>query len=170
MHSGFFSSSNSLSAANGYRVSVSQHDVNGDCLSTLVISGHGIDKKIEYPCATDMPAVINLHKSLLVGDYFTDTPGELIHLIDGHCDREVFEKVDGKMTSTQLPLDDKECEKVKVKVEVLREEQVKWEEWYKHQQELAQQQFMMIQQNLMNLQQNLFGNFFTGFGGFWGKK
>lgn len=111
VHTSFISSGDPLSTANGYRVF--QQDGNEKC--TLVIIGHGVDKKVvKSSCKTKTPSVINLHKSLLVGNYFTDTPGVLIHFIDGNCER-----VYGDRTTR---LNDVECEEVKRKVVLLRQE------------------------------------------------
>lgn len=111
VHTSFISSGDPLSTANGYRVF--QQDGSGKC--TLVIIGHGVDKKVvKSSCKKKTPSVINLHKSLLVGNYFTDTPGVLIHFIDGNCER-----VYGDRTTR---LNDVECEEVKRKVVLLRQE------------------------------------------------
>lgn len=110
VHTSITSSGDPLSTANGYRVF--QQDGSGKC--TLIIIGHGVDTKVvKSSCKTKTPSLINLHKSLLVGNYFTDTPGVLIHFIDGNCER-----VYGDRTTR---LNDVECEEVKRKVVMLRE-------------------------------------------------
>lgn len=111
VHTSITPSGDPLSTANGYRVF--QQDGSGKC--TLVIIGHGVDKKVvKSSCKTKTPSVINIHKSLLVGNYFTDTPGVLIHFVDGNCER-----VYGDRTTR---LNDEECEEVKRKVVMLRQE------------------------------------------------
>ncbi|KAG8302448.1 hypothetical protein J6590_033044 [Homalodisca vitripennis] len=161
----FASSGHSVSDANGYRVSLSQTEVSGECVATVTILGHGIRKVAEYRCQDRPQAIINLNKTLLVGDeYFTDAPGILVRLHGGSCTQEVF----SKDSSTVAPLSLQECEKVKLKITILKEQQEKWNEWYKAQQSIAQQQFFSLQSSLAALQNQLFNGLLGGFnfGGF----
>lgn len=159
----FAVSSSVLSSSDGFHISSLSETHDGKCLSKVVIDGHGIHKVIDYPCSDKPKTIINLNKTLLLGDeYFSDTHGELVRLKGESCIKEVFTEQDGSYSSTEHPLDETDCEKIKIKIGILKEQHDSWLEWFKNKQKEAQEQLMQLQNNLAALQQNIFGGFFGG--------
>jgi hypothetical protein len=67
-------------------------NIDGDCQTQLTILGNGLHKIISYPCKSRPHSVINLNKTLLVGDeWYSDEYGVLVRLVDGNCSKEVYQ-------------------------------------------------------------------------------
>lgn len=118
---------------------------------------------IDSSCSSRPLTVINLDKKLLVADeFYSENHGELVRVHAGRCDREVFHhyKLTNQYTSTITVMSKDDCDRVRARIELLKETQRRWDEWYRKRQQEVHNQLLQVQTNLASLQQQFFSSIF----------